>query len=45
LKKRASERPASARELDKAFAKVPLPLGAPNVDSQPPTPSRVQRAN
>ncbi|HWA78049.1 MAG TPA: serine/threonine-protein kinase [Polyangiaceae bacterium] len=45
LKKRASERPASARELDKALAKVPLPAGAASIDSQPPSPGRAQRAN
>ena len=45
LKKRASERPASARELDKALARVPLPALMPTVDSQPPTPGRAQRPN
>lgn len=44
LKKRASERPASARELDKALAKVALPTGALAADSQPPSPGRAHRA-
>jgi serine/threonine-protein kinase len=44
LKKRASERPASARELDKALAKVALPSAAAPADSQPPSPARAHRA-
>ena len=43
LKKRASERHASARELDKALAKVPLPSSA-LADSQPPSPGRAHRS-
>jgi hypothetical protein len=42
LKKRASERPASARELDKALAKIPLGGGIAG-DSQPPSPGRSHR--
>jgi serine/threonine-protein kinase len=44
LRKRASERPASARELDKALSKVPV-AGASAIDSQPPSPGRAQRMN
>ena len=42
LKKRASERPATARELDKLLSKVPV-AGVSSVDSQPPSPSRAHR--
>ncbi|MGC4094550.1 MAG: serine/threonine-protein kinase [Polyangiaceae bacterium] len=45
LKKRASERPASARDLEKALGKVPIAGNSPSADSQPPSPGRAQRSN
>jgi len=43
LKKRASERPASAKDLEKFLAKVPIPGTTSQSDSQPPTPNRSHR--
>jgi serine/threonine-protein kinase len=44
LKKRAAERPPSARELDRLLARVPNVSLPPGADSQPPTPGRSQRS-